>query len=366
MKLGVGSGGLLVLLSVVGCLGLDNLSDDGHDSSGRGGAPGPIGGSPPPEPPRDDTGTACDPTIVNGDPSAGGPQSAIPDFAGCDGLPLRMPVQRQDMTAVAGAERTIYLFGGSSTPNPPCRAPLLAFDFDTDRYRTLASAPSSINGTAGLAFAGGKLIALGYHRLWLYDPATNSWSDGAAPPRPLINRATTTGPDGRVYFFGGIVPGYGAGYDNADVYDPATDSWSLLPRVPFSDPGEKAVTVRDRIYLVGQQTASFDPATDQWTRLPAPPTPRYDVGAGVDSEGRIVVAGGHGPGADYITDVVEIYDPIAQTWTSGARMPSPVAGFATATACGGRLYAFGGRDAQGTMVDVVRAYGPWDSWVLSP
>jgi hypothetical protein len=56
-----------------------------------------------------------------------------------------------------------------------------------------------------------------------------------------------------------------------------------------------------------------------------------------------------------------IYDPMLDAWHEGSPMPGPRTGLGVAGA-GGRVYAIGGQDLNGT-VSVVEAYDPvTDTW----
>jgi len=287
----------------------------------------------------------------------------------CSGVPSRMPVKRVLVSGASSPDGLIYLFGGQATRTrtSACHAPLMAYDPATGRYRTLASAPVSLYDTPAVVFTNGTLMALD-RELVLYDPATDSWRKGVAPPRILVARAATVAPDGRVFFLGGV-PWGDAAPDRADAYDPVTETWSSLPPLPFGSQWSRAVTAGGRVYVVGIQTAVFDPATQQWTELPKPPTERYDLGAGVDPQGRIITFGGSPIGGPGPTNVVEIFDPVAASWSTGPRMAAATSMFATGTACGGRLFAFGGENGEpGPLdaLDLAQVYAPENgSWMVS-
>ena len=94
---------------------------------------------------------------------------------------------------------------------------------------------------------------------------------------------------------------------------------------------------------------------------------RDHLAAGVIS-GRIFVAGGRN-GRDFTMDVLEEYDPTAQTWRDRAPMPTGRSGIAGA-AVGGRFFVFGGEgnraNAQG-IFDAVEVYDPaQETWARLP
>jgi len=271
------------------------------------------------------------------------------------------------MSGATSPDGTIYLFGGQPSREEPlsCRAPLTSYDPATGRYQPLASAPISLESIPAVVFANDMLIALD-RDLLLYDPATDSWRPGASPPRILVDRAATVAPDGRVFFVGGVPRGGDGRGDQVDAYDPVTDSWSSLPSLPFLWQWGAAVTAGGRVYAVSLQTAVFDPATRQWTQLPPAPTERFNLGAGVDPQGRIVTFGGYASGGPQ-TNVVEIFDPVAGSWSTGAPMPVPTSMFARASGCGGLLFAFGGESTDFHYIDVVQVYSPGNgTWRRSP
>jgi len=120
-------------------------------------------------------------------------------------------------------------------------------------------------------------------------------------------------------------------------------------------------------YDIGTVEA-YDPLTDTWTTRAPMPTPRAAAGV-AEVNGLIYVVGGSSsrspvPGGHVRT--VEAYDPVTDTWTTKAAMPTPRYGFALAEA-NGVLYAVGGWadpsfDPDGVSV-FVEAYDPvTDTW----
>ena len=82
-----------------------------------------------------------------------------------------------------------------------------------------------------------KIYAIGYFGTAavteIYDPASNSWSTGAAMPTSRDDAAVAT-VGGKVYAIGGRNSGNPVG--TVEVYDPATNTWasgSPMPTPPW-------------------------------------------------------------------------------------------------------------------------------------
>jgi N-acetylneuraminic acid mutarotase len=99
------------------------------------------------------------------------------------------------------------------------------------------------------------------------------------------------------------------------VYDPATDSWTDGTSLPAPYQTGIGAAIGNRLYVVAGQDASganirtvlhYDVATDAWTTDPMIPTGRYGPSAGVIN-GILHVAGG-GPNNSNI-DTLEAFAP---------------------------------------------------------
>ncbi|HKF99332.1 MAG TPA: kelch repeat-containing protein [Xanthobacteraceae bacterium] len=185
-----------------------------------------------------------------------------------------------------------------------------------------------------------------------FDPAANAWSQ--KKPMPLASHHVAFASlNDKIYAFGGFkLPDSGpAAWEpiaNAWEYDPAADSWKELAPMPTKRGAAAATALNGKLYVIGGATMmpgsnetgihparrhmvvgaveEYDPASNTWAARSALPTPRnHHVVAAAG--GRIWVIGGR-IGAAFITsgsntDVVEGYDPAADTWTPPRdRMPT--------------------------------------------
>ncbi|MFN0072931.1 MAG: Kelch repeat-containing protein [Chloroflexota bacterium] len=117
-----------------------------------------------------------------------------------------------------------------------------------------------------------------------YDPTTNTWSARAPIPSPRGHMALVTGPDGKIFAFGGRNDTMALAL--VEAYDPTTNSWSA--RTPMSAPrsNASATLLGGRIYVVGGVNGSqfvstveiYDPATDSWQTGQALPSARSSLG----------------------------------------------------------------------------------------
>jgi len=133
--------------------------------------------------------------------------------------------------------------------------------------------------------------------------------------------------DGIVYFIGGR-DAYG-NIDSVEAYDPTTDTWTTKTAMPVAIGASPwAEVVNGIIYVIRSGHASsdpipvyaYDPATDIWTTKTSIPTTRNFFLIG-QSNGLIYAIGGSawcGPGCFSPTDedVIEVYDPATDSWST--------------------------------------------------
>jgi N-acetylneuraminic acid mutarotase len=221
-----------------------------------------------------------------------------------------------------------------------------------------------------------------------YDPGPDKWTKRKDIPLHVHHQAQAV-VNNKIYIFGGCKRGIGGddAVDNAWEYDPAADTYKALAPIPGRRCSAVADAVNGRIYLIGGiepfengkgtritgKNQMYDPATNTWTNRSAMPTSRNHAFIGAVN-GKIYVIGGR-LAAGMIpfssnTDVVEEYDPAADTWAIvKQRMPTPRSGGGVAT-YNGRIYVGGGEWISRDLMASFRAlevYAPaTDTWTILP
>jgi N-acetylneuraminic acid mutarotase len=190
----------------------------------------------------------------------------------------------------------------------------------------------------------------------VYDPVSNTWERKADMPTARLGLSTSV-VDGRIYAIGGL-PGagvVGAACSKVEEYDPVTDTWVEKADMPTARLTLATEVVDGRIYAIGGHLAEpapesgaaglstveeYDPVNDTWTRKADMPTRRTGLSASV-VDGKIYAIGGvtGSPWAGLHT--VEVYDPATDTWMRKADMPTGRYNFSISVV-NGKIYAIGG------------------------
>jgi len=186
-----------------------------------------------------------------------------------------------------------------------------------------------------------------------YDPAAGTWSSRAPMPTARYGPGVG-GINGVLYAVGGTGTGNTGGENEA--YDPVTDTWTTKAEMPTRRVTPGVAVVNGILYAIGGQgcpagtpppcgqalatVEAYDPVTDTWTTKASMPTARW--GLGVATVNGIIYAVG-GTGTDNVQglNAVEAYDPASDTWTTRAPLPDPTWGLAVAGG-DGVVYAVGG------------------------
>jgi hypothetical protein len=133
-------------------------------------------------------------------------------------------------------------------------------------------------------------------------------------PEPRFNHAAVAF-GGKIYVLGGFHEGEER--REVFVYDPATDEWSEGPPLPAPNHAFDAVAFRDEIWLIGGRRGEeilrdvwiLDPETGEWRRGPEMPKPMELLGAAVAGDEIHAVW----------ESTYQVYDASTGTWTSGPR-----------------------------------------------
>jgi N-acetylneuraminic acid mutarotase len=229
--------------------------------------------------------------------------------------------------SVAALDGQLYLMAGmpTSTPDPW----LQVYNPATDQW-TPRAAPPTQRSQFRIAAVGGLLYALGglgeggaLRTVEAYDPATDTWTTKAPMLRGRQWMAVAE-VDGILYVIGGTGPN-AQGWGNTNVlssveaYDPATDTWTERASLPHPIMASAAAVVEGIIYLTGGgrfwSTASadafaYDPKTDKWTVQPPMRVSRHDA-ISTALDGTVYVIGGitHDDQGGHALARVDVYRP---------------------------------------------------------
>lgn len=263
-------------------------------------------------------------------------------------------VSRDNAAAVTGADGRIYLVGGlhrfihagSYLDSVEIWDP---FSLQWTAGSPMPTARAFMGATLGpdgsIYVIGGNLGGTGgpVSNVDAYDPAIDTWTPGPPLEIPRTKCAAATGPDGKIYVFGGAaIP---------EVLDLSVGAWRPLSPMPTPRSALAAVTGPDGlIYTVGGSDGTawrnivevYDPNTDTWTTGPALPSAYTEMSGTTLADGSIVVAGSDFDLFGHATTFVYVLDPNTLAWHRLPDVPRGVRGQATATAGDGRLYTLGG------------------------
>ncbi|OWY23589.1 choice-of-anchor D domain [Sphingobacteriales bacterium UPWRP_1] len=218
----------------------------------------------------------------------------------------------------------------------------------------------------GFVQSGNQFILLGGRGSSLpvnrYNPSTNVWSNGAAPPVEL-HHFQAVEMNGLVYAPCAFTGNYPNETPVADVYyyDPVANTWGISTQVPQGRRrgAAGAVAYNGKIYVVGGITNghvsgwvpwfdSYNPATNTWTSLPDAPRARTHFNA-IVKDNKLYVIGGHLTGAPgtAIAPIaeVDVYDFTSGSWSTlppSANLPTPRWGTVAGT-LGTEIMVIGGQ-----------------------
>lgn len=236
-------------------------------------------------------------------------------------------------------------------------------------YHGLVAHPDGkIYAFGGGTYSGGFIVL---SSLEIYDPATDSWSWGSDMPEPDWDMACAIDDSGNIYSFTSTQSG-------SFRYDPSLDQWTTItpPPVIWVEAARAAKGLDGRIYVIGgagplDVVQIYDPDTDSWMMGTPMPTPRYELGVVAGPDGLIYAIGGRWSYQDTTLNIVEVYDPLTDTWSSAAPMPTARSELGLSLGADDKIYAIGGRitdiQGHGYLTDVVEIYDPLtDTWQTGP
>jgi hypothetical protein len=171
-----------------------------------------------------------------------------------------------------------------------------------------------------------------------------------APPRPTASNGTSSPFTDRT---NGIV---------GTASDLPSSRWESKAQMPTARARLAVVSYDGAIYAIGGDTDEgpsgvvevYDPVTDTWSRRASKPRPVRNVGAAVLDD-LIYVPGGF-DASNQAVAAVEVYDPGSDAWSEATPLPHPLLAYAIAVVQE-KLYLFGGHDGV-RYLDTVFVYDP--------
>ncbi len=214
----------------------------------------------------------------------------------------------------------------------------------------------------------------------LYDPATNSWSAGPVLLTPRAGHLAMPRPDGKVLLAGGI------SYDNViivgwlptvrrtcDLYDPVANTMVAGPQMTRSRSLTDPVQIDSSRWLVAGGIANltltnlgtptntaeiYDAVANTWTSVGSMVTDRGNSKAWALGGGRFLLAGG--ANGTILSPVplssTEVFSTATNAFTPGPAMNLPRAGAAAFLTPNGQVQVFGGASTGGSITNSTEWY----------
>lgn len=263
-----------------------------------------------------------------------------------------LPFARQ-VLATGVIDGTLYAVGGGGWNAASYSGTVTAYDPAIDKWTTKSPMPTARGELAagvinGILYAVGGYAVTDLNTVEAYDPSSDTWSIKA--PMPTAREGLAIGVvNGILYAVGGNVRGQGA-----------VTSYARSAARSFFPAGTLAFNLQSADHVVATVEA-YDPVTNTWTTKAPMPTPRSMLAVGVVN-GILYAVGGQSATGSF--NVVEAYNPATNTWTTKAPMPESYGRSALAIGVlNGMLYAVGGFVVYAE-TSLVEAYDPVaDKWV---
>ena len=235
--------------------------------------------------------------------------------------------------------------------------------------------PKAMEEIVGVALGKSMYVFGGYAQpgtAYRFDEDGARWTTLRQMPERAHHLMATTHA-GDIYIFGGFTFGSNEAWKPTAAsfrYNAANDGWTALAPLPRARGAGQAVSVGNKIYVIGGVSSSLDgrtskdiplgsmvgqtvvgwvdeynPATNSWRARASMPTARNHYFA-AEVEGRIYALDGR-TGSVFVfgassTDLIEAYDPSQDVWTLVGQAPTSRGGV-TGAVLGGRIFITDGR-----------------------
>lgn len=181
----------------------------------------------------------------------------------------------------------------------------------------------------------------------LYDPSSNTWTDGPPMITPRAKHVAIALGDNRVLVIGGT-SGFGlkeaaGSWRSAELYDSARQSWSPVANMQSARVFPSANLLPDgRVLVVGDDginyrtTELFDPRTGSWSAAPNSGAGRAEAATTQLRDGNVLVAGGLGETS------AQVFDWHRNQWLNAGNLATLRAGATATLLANGHVLVAGG------------------------
>lgn len=232
---------------------------------------------------------------------------------------------------------------------------------DTGRYQGSAV---GVNGKVYMMGGWTNSPPLPSNTLSIYDPSTNAWSAGPAIPGSGFTACSEAAVIGSKIYLLNACNGFSGFVQQLSIFDTVANSWTTGPNAPRNHNAGLGAALNGKFYVAGgtdgnpqPQVDVYDPAANTWTTVAGGNMPVnliYMTGDVIN--GKWYIVGGSDPTETNFKNTLWIYDPAANTWTSGPEAPT-ARWAATAATINGKLYVGGGANSTG-ILSVLEVFDP--------
>gem|GEM_PF-560376 len=162
----------------------------------------------------------------------------------------------------------IYVFGGQTAAGTASNG-VQIYNTQTNAWTSGAVMPVALMQHQAVRSYNGKIYLFGGRttsqgglsdKVQVYNPANNSWSTAVSMPVPKAQFGVVLNNDGRIFVVGGrssYVPNQGPFFHSVEIFDPKTNSWSEGPALPSAVGGQTLVNSYGNLFMMGGIDGNF-------------------------------------------------------------------------------------------------------------
>lgn len=265
---------------------------------------------------------------------------------------------RSDMPAVlygsssVSYDNFIYIFGGNTSKS------FYKYDAINDKFTTMSALPSG-HDEGDAALIGNKIYLIhnaSDEKIRVYDIISGSWTTKSSRPIGTYGRYPVfIAVNNYLYAIGGcddnLIPS-----NQLDRYDPVNDTWTTINNpMPTARLAASSVVYNNMIYVIGGRTSSsilnlvevYDPIADSWTTKASMPAKRSGAVAELVNNKIYVIGGFTGSKS---SNSIYVYDIKADSWSTISLSPSFINCMnSVSSVVNNKMYVIGGDDLSNSL-----------------